>query len=58
MLSSMQMNHAIPRNAAAAMDDGRSANSGAFGLLESVSGVIVTSVREVLLGRVLWSVAS
>ena len=54
----MQMNHAIPRNAAAAMDDGRSANPGAFGLLESVSGVIVTSVREVLLGRVLWSVAS
>lgn len=46
----MQMNHAIPRNAAAAMEDGRSANSGALGLLGSPSKAMMASGRRCFLG--------
>jgi len=55
IFNSMQINHAMPRNADAAMDDGRSASSDALG---SFSVVIMASVREVLVERVLLSVAS
>jgi hypothetical protein len=47
MLRSMQMNHAIPRKAAADIEDGRSATSVAAAWLTSEVEVMVARLRKV-----------